>query len=156
MYAATDTCYTSSACPLESWDLVWKQLLRSACAPRLCHTHTLRRQASQKLKAAVAAIDACTYQAPCKIKVGEWLDIWVAEYLHNVKPLTEQNYKKQVEKHLKPALGVKRLESKRIPGSKICATALQLRHCMLVTISKPCRRIWGMRLPSLPWMYTGM
>lgn len=45
------------------------------------------------------------------MKVGEWLDIWVAEYLPNVKPLTQQNYQKQVEKHLKPALGVKRLEA---------------------------------------------
>lgn len=43
--------------------------------------------------------------------VGEWLDIWVAEYLKNVKPLTERNYSEQVRKHLKPAFGATKLES---------------------------------------------
>lgn len=66
---------------------------------------------AQKLKAALAAIDAGTYKAPCKMSVGEWLDIWVSEYLKNVKPLTVQNYTKQVNKHLKPALGATKLES---------------------------------------------
>ena len=81
-----------------------KQIQRSV-------TGRTQKEAAKKLKAAVAAIDAGTYQAPSKMKVGEWLDIWVAEYLSNVKPLTEQNYKKQVEKHLKPALGSRRLEA---------------------------------------------
>lgn len=74
-------------------------------------TGKTQKEVSQKLKAAVAAIDAGTYKAPCKMSVGEWLDIWVAEYLKNVKPLTEQNYKKQVNKHLKPALGAMKLEA---------------------------------------------
>ena len=85
-----------------------KQIQRSV-------TGKTQKEAAQKLKAAIAAIDAGTYQAPCKMKVGEWLDIWVAEYLHNVKPLTKQNYQRQVEKHLKPALGVKRLEALDAP-----------------------------------------
>lgn len=74
-------------------------------------TGKTQKEVAQKLKAAVAAIDAGTYKAPCKMSVGEWLDIWVAEYLKNVKPLTEQNYKKQVNKHLKPALGAMKLEA---------------------------------------------
>lgn len=74
-------------------------------------TGKTQKEVAQKLKAAVAAIDAGTYKAPCKMSVGEWLDIWVAEYLKNVKPLTEQNYRKQVSKHLKPALGAMKLEA---------------------------------------------
>lgn len=74
-------------------------------------TGKTQKEVAQKLKAAVAAIDAGTYKAPCKMSVGEWLDIWVAEYLKNVKPLTEQNYEKQVNKHLKPALGAMKLEA---------------------------------------------
>lgn len=66
---------------------------------------------AQKLKAALAAIDAGTYKAPCKMTVAQWLDIWVAEYLNSVKPLTKHNYNKQVQKHLKPALGAARLET---------------------------------------------
>ena len=70
-----------------------------------------KKVVAQKLKAAVAAIDAGTYKAPCKMTVAQWLDIWVAEYLNSVKPLTKHNYNKQVQKHLKPALGAARLET---------------------------------------------
>ena len=70
-----------------------------------------QKEVAQKLKAATAALDAGTYKAPCKMSVGEWLDIWIAEYLNNVKPLTQQNYAKQVNKHIKPALGATKLEA---------------------------------------------
>jgi len=70
-----------------------------------------QKEVAQKLKAATAALDAGTYKAPCKMSVGEWLDTWIAEYLGNVKPLTQQNYAKQVNKHLKPALGATKLET---------------------------------------------
>lgn len=70
-----------------------------------------QKEVAQKLKAATAALDAGTYKAPCKMSVGEWLDTWIAEYLSNVKPLTQQNYAKQVNKHLKPALGATKLET---------------------------------------------
>ena len=73
-------------------------------------TDKSKKVVAQKLKAAVAAIDAGTYKAPCKMTVAQWLDIWVAEYLNSVKPLTKHNYNKQVQKHLKPALGAARLE----------------------------------------------
>ena len=74
-------------------------------------TGKTQKEVAQKLKAATAAIDAGTYKAPCKMTVAQWLDIWVAEYLHNLKPLTQQNYSKQTQKHLKPALGAVKLES---------------------------------------------
>ena len=70
-----------------------------------------KKVVAQKLKAALAAIDAGTYKAPCKMTVAQWLDIWVAEYLNSVKPLTKHNYNKQVQKHLKPALGAAKLET---------------------------------------------
>jgi len=74
-------------------------------------TDKSKKVVAQKLKVAVAAIDAGTYKAPCKMTVAQWLDIWVAEYLNSVKPLTKHNYNKQVQKHLKPALGAARLEA---------------------------------------------
>jgi len=74
-------------------------------------TDKSKKVVAQKLKTAVAAIDAGTYKAPCKMTVAQWLDIWVAEYLNSVKPLTKHNYNKQVQKHLKPALGAARLET---------------------------------------------
>ena len=70
-----------------------------------------KKVVAQKLKAALATIDAGTYKAPCKMTVAQWLDIWVAEYLNSVKPLTKHNYNKQVQKHLKPALGQAKLDT---------------------------------------------
>ena len=49
-------------------------------------TGKTQREVIQKLKAATAAIDAGTYIAPSKMTVGQWLDIWVAEYLADVRP----------------------------------------------------------------------
>lgn len=74
-------------------------------------TDKSKKVVAQKLKAAMAALDAGTYKAPCKMTVAQWLDIWVAEYLNSVKPLTKHNYNKQVQKHFKPALGTVRLDA---------------------------------------------
>ena len=74
-------------------------------------TDKSKKVVAQKLKAAMAALDAGAYKAPCKMTVAQWLDIWVAEYLNSVKPLTKHNYNKQVQKHFKPALGAVRLDA---------------------------------------------
>lgn len=81
-----------------------KQLQRSI-------TGKTQKEVAQKLKAATAAIDAGTYQAPSKMTVGQWLDIWTAEYLGGVKPRTVENYCSVVNKHIKPALGAVKLEA---------------------------------------------
>ncbi len=74
-------------------------------------TDKSKKVVAQKLRAAMAELDAGTYKAPCKMTVAQWLDIWVAEYLNSVKPLTKHNYNKQVQKHFKPALGAVRLDA---------------------------------------------
>ena len=74
-------------------------------------TDKSKKVVAQKLRAAMVDLDAGTYKAPCKMTVAQWLDIWVAEYLNSVKPLTKHNYNKQVQKHFKPALGAVRLDA---------------------------------------------
>lgn len=73
-------------------------------------TGKTQKEVAQKLKAATAAIDDGTYTAPNKMTVGQWLDIWTAEYLGGVKPSTVIAYKATVNTHLKPNLGAIRLE----------------------------------------------
>lgn len=73
-------------------------------------TGKTQKDVAQKLKAATAALDAGTYQAPSKMTVGEWLDIWQREYLGGVKPFTVASYKSQIENHIRPALGAVKLE----------------------------------------------
>ena len=43
--------------------------------------------------------------------IGQWLDIWVAEYLGGVKPRTVDNYKGVVNARIKPGLGAVKLEA---------------------------------------------
>ena len=70
-----------------------------------------QKEVAKKLKEATAAIDAGTYIAPSKMTVGQWLDIWTAEYLGGVKPSTITSYKAAVRNHLKPRLGAIKLEA---------------------------------------------
>ena len=74
-------------------------------------TGKTQKEVSQKLKAATAAIDEGTYTAPSKMTLGQWLDIWTAEYLGAVKPRTADSYITTVNIHLKPGLGALKLES---------------------------------------------
>ena len=74
-------------------------------------TGKTQKEVAKKLKEATAALDAGTYTAPSKMTVGEWLDIWTAEYLGNVKPRTVDLYKGVVRSRIKPGLGAVKLES---------------------------------------------
>lgn len=70
-----------------------------------------QKEVRQKLQAATSAIAAGSYVAPCKMTLGEWLDIWKKEYLGSVKPLTVKDYYNQIDNHIKPAMGAVRLDS---------------------------------------------
>ncbi|MBQ7345815.1 MAG: site-specific integrase [Oscillospiraceae bacterium] len=74
-------------------------------------TGKTQKEVAQKLKATTVAIDQGTYIAPSKMTVGQWLDIWTAEYLGAVKPSTLHSYKTTVRNHLKPNLGAIKLDA---------------------------------------------
>lgn len=57
------------------------------------------------MQAALAALNEGTYFEPAKMPLGEWLDIWLAEYMGDKKYSTVKHYKAQVTAHIKPALG---------------------------------------------------
>lgn len=70
-----------------------------------------QKEVAKKLKEATAALDSGTYTAPSKMTVGQWMDIWTAEYLGAVKPSTVISYKAAVKNHIKPNLGALKLEA---------------------------------------------
>lgn len=74
-------------------------------------TGKTQKEVAKKLKEATTAIDSGTYTAPNRMTVGEWLDIWSAEYLGAVKHSTSISYKATIANHLKPNLGAIRLEA---------------------------------------------
>lgn len=70
-----------------------------------------QKDVREKLRAAVAAIDAGDYFEPPKLTVGQWLDTWLTEYCGGVKPATLVSYKGHVERYIKPSLGAVKLNS---------------------------------------------
>ena len=74
-------------------------------------TGKTQKEVSQKLKAALAALDSGTYIAPCKMTVAEWLDVWASQYLGGVKESTIAAYNATIRTHIKPGLGAIRLDA---------------------------------------------
>ena len=70
-----------------------------------------KKEVAEKLREATASIDKGTYLDPCKMTLGEWLDIWAKEYLIGVKESTAYTYKTSIKNHIKPAMGAVRLDA---------------------------------------------
>ena len=75
-----------------------------------------QREVRTKLAQLTVEIDSGTYKEPCKMKLGEWLDIWTADYLNDVKPRTLESYTEQIKNHIKPTLGSVKLEALTTPA----------------------------------------
>lgn len=71
-----------------------------------------QKEVREKLQSLAVAVNAGTYTTPQKVTVGEWLDVWLEEYVKgSVKPLTFSAYEKNCRNHLKPCLGAVRLQA---------------------------------------------
>lgn len=68
-------------------------------------TGKTQKEVLEKLRAITQDVSAGTYTAPSRLTVGQWLDIWLADYLSDAKPHTVASYATQVRVHLKPAFG---------------------------------------------------
>ena len=74
-----------------------------------------QQEVRKKLAQLTAALDTGTYKEPSKMTVGQWLDIWAADYLGGVKPSTVVSYTGHIKNHIKPALGSVKLEALNAP-----------------------------------------
>lgn len=79
-------------------------------------TGKTQKEVAEKLREATAAIDAGTYTAPSKMTLGEWLDIWAADYLGGVKPSTVTAYALNIRRYIRPALGAVKLDTLNAHG----------------------------------------
>lgn len=69
-----------------------------------------QKEVREKMQAVAVEVSRGTYIPPCKMTLGEWLDIWAEEYLGEVKPTTAVIYKGNIKNHIKPGLGAVRLD----------------------------------------------
>ncbi len=72
-------------------------------------TGKTQKEVREKMQAAAVTVNASTYTEPTKLTLGQWLDIWLADYLGSVKPTTASTYNTMIQNHIKPALGAVRL-----------------------------------------------
>ena len=69
-----------------------------------------QKEVREKMQAVAVEVNRGTYTPPCKMLLGEWLDIWADEYLGAAKFNTIRIYKGNIKHHIKPALGAVRLD----------------------------------------------
>ena len=77
-----------------------------------------QQEVRQKMAKVIAEIAEGTYIEPSKIKLSEWLDIWLNEYCGDKKYSTVKGYRANVNTHIKPELG-------HIPLGKLTTTDIQ-------------------------------
>ena len=63
----------------------------------------------KKMTAFSAELDKGAFVEPSKMTLGQWLDVWHAEYLAGVKHTTISQYGTQIDQHIKPFLGAVKL-----------------------------------------------
>ena len=64
-----------------------------------------QKEATQKLNTKTNEINMGIYIPYDKMSLGEWCDIWLRDYLKDVKQSTVHQYEYQIRMHIKPALG---------------------------------------------------
>ena len=65
-----------------------------------------RQEVSDKIIKIQNELNTGTYIEPSKVKVGEWLDIWMKEYMKSkLRPTTFASYESLIRIHLKPSIG---------------------------------------------------
>ncbi len=74
-----------------------------------------QREVREKMQEASVEVNDGTYQDPKRITVGEWLDLWMDEYMVDVKQRTLDSYRTIITTHLKPAFGAVRLQELSAP-----------------------------------------
>lgn len=70
-----------------------------------------QKEVREKMQAAAVSVNEDTYTEPSKMTVGQWLDIWVKDYLGGLKESSAFLYQQQIKLHIKPSLGAVKLEA---------------------------------------------
>ena len=70
-----------------------------------------QREVAQKIRELTTSIDKGIYREPVKMTVGQWLDIWLDQFVGSVKPRTIEAYDCSIRTHLKPAFGDVKLDA---------------------------------------------
>ena len=70
-----------------------------------------QKEVRQRMQKILVEVDEGIYTEPSRMTVGEWMDIWLSEYMGGVKASTLVSYRQHVRNHIKPALGAVKLQA---------------------------------------------
>ena len=82
---------------------------------RKTFTGKTQKEVKEKMQDASVAIQKQEYFEPSKATLGDWIDLWLAEYCSHIKYQTRKSYKTQCDTHIKPALGAVPLSALSTP-----------------------------------------
>lgn len=107
------------------------------------YTGKTQKEVLEKLRTATQEVSTGTYTPPSRLTVGQWLDIWAADYIGHVKPSTAYIYRNNINRHIKPALGACPLQGlqphtvqKFINGLELSPASVQLAYKVLYQAMK--------------------
>lgn len=89
-----------------------------------------QKEVAQKLRQVTFEIEEGTYSEPSRMTTGQWLDMWIEEYVNNVKEMTLNLYKSNINVRIKPGIGHFRL-------SELTTTHIQRFYNGLMKGDKP-------------------
>lgn len=84
-----------------------------------------QKEVREKLQAAAVSLNKGDYFEPSKMTLGEWVEIWLAEYMGDKKWATVKHYKAQCKTHIIPSLGAVKLSSLTPPQIQAFYNRLQ-------------------------------
>lgn len=76
-----------------------------------------QKEVREKMQAVACELNNGTYTNPSTLSVREWFDIWVNDYLGDIKVQTRTSYGAVVKNHIIPSLGAVKLQA--LTGTQI-------------------------------------
>lgn len=93
-------------------------------------TGKTQKEVAQKMQELAVSVNLGTYVEPTKMTTEDWLNVWISEYLGDVKKSSANLYAWSVRKYIIPALG-------RVKLSALTAPAIQAFYNGLLRQEKP-------------------
>jgi len=84
-----------------------------------------QKEVLKRLQQVQTDMERGVFLEPSRMTVGQWLDVWQAEYLGGVKPNTAYDYGQIIKNHIVPALGAVKLQQLKPHAVQKCYNVLQ-------------------------------
>lgn len=97
------------------------------------------KEVTSKLRGALHDVDSGAWREPSKMTVGEWLEIWLADYQGENTERTRLKYKSIIDHNFKPVIGALKLSKLSTLHVRRMISGLQAKGRSQVTISNYCR-----------------